>query len=93
MVTLLLIEWFQGATSAALEVKPVLLADSWHAPRHRRYAGLMDAREQVPYPEEHRLANLELLLEALGAEPPTELMELVRLRDEEFAADRDHHAA
>ncbi|GAA0917411.1 hypothetical protein [Nonomuraea longicatena] len=53
----------------------------------------MDAREQVPYPEEHRLANLELLLEVLGAEPPTELMELVRLRDEEFAADRDHHAA
>ncbi|MFI6298864.1 hypothetical protein ACIBEJ_45255 [Nonomuraea sp. NPDC050790] len=44
--------------------------------------------ERVPYPEEHRQANLAKLRELMGGEPSAEMLELVRQRDEEFAARR-----
>ncbi|MFI6485101.1 hypothetical protein ACIBH1_44825 [Nonomuraea sp. NPDC050663] len=45
----------------------------------------------VPYPEEHRQANLAKLRELMG-EPSPEMLELVRARDEEFAARRNSAA-
>ncbi|MFC7723079.1 hypothetical protein [Nonomuraea recticatena] len=48
--------------------------------------------ERRAYPEERRQANLDLLRHIMGGEPPVEMLELARQRDEEFAARRSHAA-
>jgi len=48
--------------------------------------------EEVVYTDEQRAATLAALLNIMGGEPPAEMLELVRRRDEEFAARRSDAA-
>ncbi|MEU9837112.1 hypothetical protein AB0D67_36710 [Streptosporangium sp. NPDC048047] len=49
-------------------------------------------QEPIVYPDEQRARNLALLREIIGGEPDAEMLELARLRDEEFATRRSHAA-